>query len=188
MHGDAYNRVIGTDTRLLLGSRYVFNGQIATSFTGGTGTTSHWKPLFDFTLTRTGREAGFNFVVEGRHPEFNAASGFIARPGIAHANFTPRRTFFPRTACSRRLVHTDPGWHVGLGPLHGRAPSRTTSRSTAARTARCAAAGARRLHVAGVVQVSPQLYTNYYIERRDDAGAVTDTVRYTGTTGCPTTA
>src|SRR5690606_37332796 len=52
--GSNYNRVAGVDTRLLLG-RYVLNGQLATSFTSVGGTSSMWRPLFDFSLNRPGR-------------------------------------------------------------------------------------------------------------------------------------
>ncbi len=65
IHDGDYNRVIGIDTRLLLAQRYVFNGQLAGSFTSTGATRSHWRPLFDFSLTRTGRESGFNLVLEG---------------------------------------------------------------------------------------------------------------------------
>jgi hypothetical protein len=97
VHGGDFNRVAGADTRILLG-RYVIDGQLAASFTNTGGATSHGRPLFDFTLTRTGRDAGFTLVVEGIHPEFHAASGFIPRPGIAHMVLRPRRTFFPRNS------------------------------------------------------------------------------------------
>jgi hypothetical protein len=107
VEGGAYNRVAGVDTRLLLGGTYVFSGQVAGSFTSAGGAASHGRPLFDLRLTRPGRRWGFTSVLEGRHPDFVAQSGFIARPGIVHANVAPRRSFFP-----------------GSGPRWRRTPSR----------------------------------------------------------------
>jgi hypothetical protein len=185
MDGNGYNRVAGVDTRLLLGG-YVFNGQLASSFTSAAGGTSSWRPLFDFSLQRPGRDWGFNAVVEGIHPEFVAGSGFISRPGIAHANVTPRRTFFPQggfiETFSTSLI-LDGTWDYDRFQ-RGTAPNDikvNTSTSFALR-------GGWNAHVFTWLEsfmYPADLYRNYHIERRDGTGAVVDTVPYTGTHRLP---
>lgn len=182
IQGDDYNRMLGFDTRLLLGSRYVFNGQIAGSFTRAAGSTSHWRPLFDFTLTQTGRQAGFNFVVEGRHPEFSAGSGFISRTGIAHANFTPRRTWFPESSVFESVTFTpilDGTWDWDRFTA-GTEPNDIKVNSRISATLR-GGWNATIFTWTESFKYPAYLYTNYYIERHDAAGAVTDTVPYVGT-------
>jgi hypothetical protein len=186
VHLGGYNRVVGADTRMLFGSRYLFNGQLASSFTGSSGATSHWRPLFDFTLTRTGRETGFNLVVEGIHPEFNAASGFIPRPGIAHVNFSPRRTFFPQNSVFESITFSpilDGTWEWHRF-LDGTEPNDIKVNSST--TALLQGGWRTTLYTwAESFRYPSQLYTNYWIERRSPAGAILDTVPYTGTDRLP---
>jgi hypothetical protein len=189
--GSNYNRVAGVDTRLLLG-RYVMTGQIASSFTGIAatesvgGAESHWRPLFDVALVRTGRDRGFSASVKGIHPEFNAASGFIARPGIAVANFTPRWTFFPggsliETYSVSTIVNGQWDWDRFTA---GTEPNDMKWQMSLNATLR----GGWRTHLFTFVEsfkYPAYLYTNYHIERRDAAGAVMDTVPYVGTDRLP---
>jgi hypothetical protein len=186
MHGDDYNRLIGADTRVLLGTRYVFTGQLASSFTGAAGATSHWRPLFDLSLSRTGRETGFNFVVEGIHPEFRAASGFIPRLGIAHVNFTPRRTFFPENSVFESITFTpivDGTWDwdrfmAGTFPNDFKLNTSTTALLR----------GGWRASLytwTESFKYPAQLYRNFYIERHAADGTVLDTVPYVGTDRLP---
>jgi len=182
VQGGDYNRVIGVDSRMLLGERYVLNGQIATSFTAIAGEESHWRPLFDLTLSRSGREAGFNFVIEGTHPGFIAASGFIPRTGIAHASLTPRRTWFPQNSVFESITFSpilDGTWEWdrftrGTEPNDIKVNTNTTALLR----------GGWRANVytwTETFKYPAYLYTNYFIERRDGSGEVTDTVPYTGT-------
>ena len=182
VQGGNYNRVIGVDSRLLLGTRYVLNSQIASSFTHANGATSSWRPLFDFALTRTGRETGFNLTLEGRHPEFIAASGFISRTGIAHANFTPRRTWFPENSVFESITFTpilDGTWEWDRF-TRGTEPNDIKVNSST--TALLRGGWRTSLYTwTETFKYPAYLYTNYYIERRNAAGAVTDTVPYAGT-------
>jgi hypothetical protein len=183
VHGATSNRVAGVDTRLLFGGRYVFNGQLAASHTGGVSSVAETaRPLFDFTLTQTGRTSGFNLVVEGIHPEFVAASGFIPRPGIAHANFTPRRTFFPRNSRIESIVFTpilDGTWDWdrftrGTEPNDIKVNTNTT----------LALRGGWRTSVytwTETFKYPAQLFANAWVERRGADGVVQDTVPYVGT-------
>ncbi|MGH7553117.1 MAG: carbohydrate binding family 9 domain-containing protein [Longimicrobiales bacterium] len=186
MYGGDYSRLIGADTRMLLGTRYVLNAQLASSFTATSGATSHWKPLFDLALSRTGRETGFTFGVEGIHPEFRAASGFISRHGIAHANFTPRRTFFPENSVFESITFTpivDGTWEwdrfiAGTFPNDFKLNTSTTALLRGGWQA--------SLYTwTESFKYSPQLYKDYFIERRAADGAVLDTVPYVGTDRLP---
>jgi hypothetical protein len=186
MHGDDYNRVAGVDTRLLIGGRYVFTGQLASSFTAAGGRTMHGAPLFDLRLNRPGRDWGFNTVLEGRHPDFVAGSGFIARPGIVRANLTPRRTFFPTQsaveAYSISLI-LDGMWDYdrfrrGTEPNDMKLQTNTTLNFRGGwRTTAFTFIESFRYPAA--------LYANYYIERRAADGSVVDTVPYVGTDRLP---
>jgi hypothetical protein len=183
--GDDFNRVAGLDTRLLLG-RYVLNGQVATSFTSTGGQIANWRPLFDFSLNRPGRDWGFNAVVEGIHPEFVAGSGFISRTGIAHANFTPRKSFFPQNSIietfSTSLI-LDGTWDYNRF-RRGTFPNDIKVNTNTSFVLR----GGWRTTVYTWLEsfmYPADLYTNYFIERQDEAGAVLDTVAYTGTHRLP---
>jgi hypothetical protein len=186
VHGGDFNRVVGADTRLLLGTRWVFTGQVASSFTSTGDVTSHARPLFDFALARTGRESGFNLVVEGIHPEFNAGSGFISRPGIAHANFTPRRTFFPQGSVFESITFTpivDGTWDWGRF-MDGTEPNDIKFNSSTTVLLR----GGWRTSLytwAESFKYPHQLYASYFIEQRSASGVVVDTVPYVGTNRLP---
>ena len=182
VHRGDFNRVAGVDTRLLLGSRYVFNGQVATSFTKSGAFGADGRPLFDFALTRTGRESGFNAVIEGIHPEFIASSGFISRAGIAHANFTPRRTWFPKNSIIESISFSpvlDGTWEWDRF-VKGTEPNDIKVNSSTNATLR---GGWRATFYTWTesFKYPAYLYTNYYVERRAPSGAVMDTVPFVGT-------
>jgi hypothetical protein len=182
VHAGDYNRVIGFDSRLLVGRRYLFNGQIAGSFTRAAGNTSQWRPLFDFTLSKTGREGGFNFVVEGTHPEFNAASGFLPRTGIARVVFQPRKTWFPKNSVFETISFTtisDNTWEWDRFTA-GSIPNDIKMNTSTNATLR---GGWQTTFYTWTetFKYPGYLYTNYYVEHRDATGAVQDTVPYTGT-------
>ena len=182
---DSYNRVAGLDTRVLLGG-YVFAGQIAGSTTRAPGVAAAPRPLFDFAVVKAGRSRGLSATVEGVHPEFLAASGFIPRAGIARANVTPRWSFFP---AGRRLeaVHfstiLDGTWEWdrfvrGTEPNDIKLQTRTS----------LAFRGGWRANVFTFVEsfrYPAFLYENFFIERRDATGSPVDTVPYVGTDRLP---
>jgi hypothetical protein len=184
--GDYYNRVAGVDTRLLLGARYVFTGQVATSFTSTPEGSSSWSPLFDFTFARTGRDWGFNTVLKGIHPEFTPGAGFISRPGIARFNFTPRKTFYPQNSALQTYsisLILDNTWdyeRFRKGTVPNDIKVNTNSQF--------AFKGGWNLSLYTWTEsfmYPAALYSSLYVERRDDAGAVTDTVAYAGTHRLP---
>ncbi|MGH7636793.1 MAG: carbohydrate binding family 9 domain-containing protein, partial [Gemmatimonadaceae bacterium] len=183
--GSSYNRVAGFDTRLLRGG-YVFAGQIAGSVTRSAGISSAARPLFDFSLVRPGRARGLSVTLEGVHPEFFTASGFIPRAGIARANITPRWSFFP-TNSRLEAVHFSTGldgtWEwdrfvSGTEPNDIKFHTRTN----------LAFSGGWRTSLFTFIESFKYpafLYENFYIERRDANGAPVDTVPYVGTDRLP---
>lgn len=183
--GSAYNRVAGLDTRLLLGG-YVLAGQVAASATRAEGIASTARPLFDFALVRPGRARGLSVVLEGVHPDFFTASGFIPRAGIAHANVTPRWSFFP-TGGRLEAVHfstiLDGTWEWdrftrGTEPNDIKFQTRTN----------LAFRGGWRTSAFTFIESFKYpafLYENFHIERRDASGTPVDTVPYVGTDRLP---
>jgi hypothetical protein len=182
MQGDDYNRVLGFDSRLLLGTRHVFNGQIAGSLTGGASGSSPVKPLFDFALTRTGRESGYSVVFEGIHPEFNAASGFISRPGVVRAVFQPRRTWFPKNSRFEQVNFTffsDNTWDWDRF-MDGTEPNDIKMNTSTSATLK-GGWFAQVYTWTETFKYPKQLYTNLWVERRNAAGVPVDTVPFVGT-------
>jgi hypothetical protein len=180
--GGDFNRVGGIDTRYLFGGRYVLNAQVAASFTRLGESAYEGRPLFDFALTQTGRERGFNFVIEGVHPEFITQSGFISRAGVAHSNFSPRWSFFPKDSKFESITFTpilDATWEWdrftdGIGPNDMKVNSSTSALLK----------GGWRLGLytwTETFKYPAYLYTNYFVQRRGEDGAVIDTVPFVGT-------
>ena len=99
IEGGDYNRVAGADARLVFGPIYALALQGAESFTRSSAGVAN-APLWQATLDRTGREFAFHYGITGIHPDFVAASGFIARAGIVTAVVDHRLTFFGRPGSS----------------------------------------------------------------------------------------
>jgi hypothetical protein len=179
--GGDWNRVAAADARLVFGGAYTLTTQLAGSFTHANGADSFWRPLFDAQFVRSGRAWGFTTLLRGTHPEFRPDAGFISRIGTVAARVTPRRSFYPESGpfqvvnvttmldglwtYDRFRAGTEPNdmkWHVAAN---------TTLR------------GGWSVNLRGFLEsfmYPAELYTNYYIERRDALGAVLDTVPYSG--------
>lgn len=180
MDGDDFNRVAAADGRLLIADRYAVTFQGGGSVTRAAGT-MRWAPMWVLNLDRSGRTFGLNVVTRGLHPEFDAAAGFISRPGIVYAGISPRYTRFGEPGASLEswtasvlvdgmwdwhrffdgAVPNDPRLHVNLG-LNFRGGWR----------------------VGGSVLVESfmypgELYGGYAVERA--IGSETDTVPFVGT-------
>jgi hypothetical protein len=91
--GDNYNRVGGADARLVFGGVYSAQLQVAGSRTRVAGTTIS-APLWSARFVGNGRTLGFRYSINGISENFRAASGFISRPGIVHANLNHRVTVY----------------------------------------------------------------------------------------------
>jgi len=93
IQGDAYNRVIAGDARIVFGKLYYVQGQLGRSWTrDGIGTRAGevWQAEFD----RTGRGWGFNYRLEGFGDDFESQSGFVPRVGIVRGSAFNRVTLY----------------------------------------------------------------------------------------------
>lgn len=88
----AWNRVVGVDGRLVRGV-YSVTAQAARSFTG-TGSGHRAAPLWDLAAVRNGRAFYARYSLNGISRDFDAQTGFIARPGIANLSATHRWNLF----------------------------------------------------------------------------------------------
>jgi hypothetical protein len=91
--GQSYNRVAGADSRLVFGDIYSAQLQLAGSKTRVDGTTET-APLWSARVARNGRTFGARYTIGGVAEDFRAASGFIPRPGIVHANLDHSLTLY----------------------------------------------------------------------------------------------
>lgn len=180
------NRVVGADARAYAG-RWVAIAQLASSITSDPATgDDNSGALFEINVARPGRTRGFSAVLEATTPDFAADAGFVSRPGTARLNLGPRWTTFPASGRIESLSFTpafDGTWDwdrfaAGTEPNDMKFFTHTT----------VSWRGGWRTGLSTFIEsflYPEQLYRNYYIERRNDAGVVTDTVPYTGTHRLP---
>jgi hypothetical protein len=93
--GSDYNRVAGANARIVFGGTHTAAFQAVESVTRAGGATVH-GPLWYASLDRTGRRFGYTYSINGIAPNFVAASGFIARPGLVNATLDHRVTRYGR--------------------------------------------------------------------------------------------
>jgi hypothetical protein len=93
--GSNYNRVAGADARLVFGSVYSTQLQLAGSRTRRKGITET-APLWSARFVRNGRTFGVRYLLNGIAEDFRAGSGFVPRPGIVHANLDHSLTIYGR--------------------------------------------------------------------------------------------
>jgi hypothetical protein len=128
IEGSDYNRVIGADSRVLWGTGWFSQAQIAGSWTqDAAGVRS--GTLWDATLgDYTGRRYGNHFEFVGITPDFDAASGFVNRTGIVSARLYNRFTWYGRPGALMEQLQTivmgtpvwryDDFWHA-RGTIEG---------------------------------------------------------------------
>jgi hypothetical protein len=128
IEGSDYNRVFGADSRLLWGTGWFSQAQIAGSWTqDAAGVRS--GTLWDATLgDYTGRRYGNHFEFVGVTPDFEAASGFVNRTGIVSARLFNRFTWYGRPGALMEQLQTivmgtpvwryDDFWHA-RGTIEG---------------------------------------------------------------------
>jgi len=180
--GGNSNRVIGVDSRQRFGSRYVLSSQVAASFTETGGVRGDGRPLFDFTLSQTGRSSGFTAIFEGVHPEFTASSGFIPRAAVVRAVFQPRFQWYPTNSAIQTIQFSPISdntweWHRFVNGTEPNDIKLNTSTSAVWK-----GGWSTTLYTWTETFKYPAfLYANYYVERRDAGGAVIDTVPFVGT-------
>ncbi len=178
--GQRWNRVVGVDGRLVRGI-YNLQGQVASSFTSS-DTGMRRAPLFDVSASRNGRRFVARYAMNGISPDFDAQSGFIARPGIANISATHRWNFYGKPKALVELFSPElymlgryqyDNFVNGDGSqdrqLHLRANTRLK---------RGWQIGTQLL--LEVFGYDPSLYTNYVLLQPRSAGRI-DTVAYAGT-------
>jgi hypothetical protein len=96
IESDQYNRVLGTDLRVVWRKIWFSTVQVAGSWTRdalGARAGGLWQAvLFD----RTGRSYGNHAEVQGVSPEFTAGSGFVPRSDFVSANWFNRFSWYGR--------------------------------------------------------------------------------------------
>ncbi|MEP6589972.1 MAG: DUF5916 domain-containing protein [Gemmatimonadota bacterium] len=82
--GPDQNRVLDLDSRIVVKQRnsFAFSGAMARNERAGVAKTA---PLWSASYRYTGRAFRSNWSINGIHDDFRTASGFISRPGVAHA-------------------------------------------------------------------------------------------------------
>ena len=182
IQGGDYNRVVGIDSRQRFGTRYLLSSQVATSFTGVGAENMDGRPLWDFNFSQSGRSSGFSTRFQGIHPEFNAASGFISRTGIARVVLQPRKTWYPKNSVFQSISFTpisDNTWEWDRF-VDGTEPNDIKMNSSTNAVLR-GGWNATFYTWTETFKYPPSLYTNLYVEQRAPSGAVIDTVPFVGT-------
>ena len=126
--GGAYNRVLGSDVRVLWRQLWFSSVQLVGSWTldgGGPRAGKLWDVTF---ADRTGRSYGNHYSLQGVSPDFEAASGFVNRTGYVTARVANRLTWYGRPGAlieqSSTYLFLNPLWRYddfwkGRGTIEG---------------------------------------------------------------------
>jgi hypothetical protein len=96
IEGDAYNRVLGVDARVIWKKIWFSDAQFVGSWTQG-GAGARAGELWDITFyDRTGRSYGNHGELVGISPDFVAASGFVNRVNIVQGRLFNRFSLYGR--------------------------------------------------------------------------------------------
>ncbi len=184
--GDNYNRVAGADARLVFGGVYSAQLQLAGSRTRTNGVTTR-APLWQARFAANGRTFGLRYIITGIDEDFRARSGFISRPGIAHATLNHRVTAYGKKGGLVESltgdVTLDGTWQYDRF-VHGEGIQDQKLHFNANTTLRGG------WQVGGSVLVESfgypeDVYSDYAIELPRSGGAGADTVPFTGTPTIP---
>ncbi|NNM34379.1 MAG: hypothetical protein HKO53_14980, partial [Gemmatimonadetes bacterium] len=91
--GADFNRVLGTDARLILAGRYTLDVMAAASADGSPGDPTQWGSLVSASLDRSGQRFSAEASFKDIDDEFRAGSGFIRRTGITRVETEARYSF-----------------------------------------------------------------------------------------------
>ena len=93
MEGSDYNRVIGADSRIIVGGNYDFQAQGAVTLDRKDEQTDD-AYMWDVSLRRTGRRFGFNTNFTAYDDDLALGSGFVRRSGTVRIGGSPSLTFY----------------------------------------------------------------------------------------------
>ena len=126
IEGGDYNRLLGTDARVVWGKLWFSQAQVVGSTTTdafGHRTGALWDAVF---ADRTGRRFGNHYELLGITPDFVAASGFVNRTGIVTGNVANRWSWYGGAGAPVEQVTTflllNPLWKYD-DFIHGRGAS-----------------------------------------------------------------
>ena len=180
--GEASNRVLDVDGRLVFRDLYSLQFQAAGSRDVRDGTTVT-APLWDLRLVRSGRAFGLDYRLGGISEDFRTQSGFISRPGLGRASASHRYTIFGERGSLVERFNTelvaDGIWKYRNFVRGDEALEKKLHLNTTASLRGGWSAGASVL----VEQFGydPDLYAGYQVEIPATGGAPSDTVPFTGT-------
>jgi hypothetical protein len=182
--GARWNRVLGLDGRVVRGI-FSAQAQAAASVTRLDAETRR-APLWDASAILTGRRYYARYAFNGISPDFDAQSGFIARPGIANLQATHRYTHFG--APGARIEAFVPEVYM-LGRWQYRALVRRQSAQDVQLHLRSNTRFRGGWQLGGQLLLEefgydPALYTNYRLLLPREGGGV-DTTGYVGTPRLP---
>ena len=184
--GASSNRMIDVDSRLVFAKLWSFQAQAAGSRTHTAATDATIDaPLWNATLSRTGRSYSSRYALTGISDRFVAGSGFISRPGVAHANQDQQFTWYGKPGA---LVESftfdqfdDLTWQYRKLFNHGDAIEKKFHFSTGA-----ALRGGWRVGASVYWEsfgFDTSLYANYYYAQT--LNGQTDTVKFNGVPRIP---
>ena len=93
MEGSDYNRVIGADSRIIVGGNYDFQAQGTVTLDRKDEQTDD-AYMWDVSLRRTGRRFGFNTNFTAYDDDLALGSGFVRRSGTVRIGGSPSLTFY----------------------------------------------------------------------------------------------
>lgn len=179
------NRVVDVDARIVMGDKWSARLQGALSRTERAGTNATVAPFWVSYLSRTTRNVTATYLLSGIHDNFFTASGFIARPALAHAKVDHSYTWFGNEGSWWQTFTTDVvldnTWQY-QALMHGREAleKKLHFNETASLRGGWSVGASLLLEE---FRYDPGLYANYYIERT--IGAAVDTVKFAGRPAIP---
>lgn len=134
--------LVAADARVVFGEKYWLQGQVGGSLErddamdGVRDRSNRSGGIYSLVLDRTGRVWGFNYKVDQADRDFEAATGFVPRVGIANAEAMNRLTWYGtpggRVEKVTNYFRTAYLWRAGelfrTGPLEGGESFSTTPR------------------------------------------------------------
>jgi hypothetical protein len=182
--GPFRNHVAGADGRFVFGGIYSLQGLLAvSSTTDPSGSRS--GPRIQISAARSGRRFLANYSFSSIADDFYTASGYISRDSVAHLNFDHGMRFFGREGGLLQTAQfdlvLDGTWRYARFVDRGDMIEKKMHFNT-----NYVLRGGWNVGASVLVEsfgFDPDLYRNYYIERR--SGTTLDTVQFTGTSRIP---